>query len=133
MGWDAFGLPTENFAIQNHIHPKMVTKNNVARFKGQLHSLGYSFDWDPSADAHGTTMLPPGDRHIIGFGVSYSFLENWRVDLGYSFIIMESETRMIEVKNNVPPPLGNGGTSPRRFECDNSYSHIISASIAYTF
>ena len=46
MGWDAFGLPTENFAIQNHIHPKMVTKNNVARFKGQLHSLGYSFDWD---------------------------------------------------------------------------------------
>ncbi len=46
MGWDAFGLPTENFAIQNHIHPKMVTKNNVERFKGQLHSLGYSFDWD---------------------------------------------------------------------------------------
>ena len=95
--------------------------------------IGYSFDWDPSADAHGTTMLPPGDRHIIGFGVSYSFLENWRVDLGYSFIIMESETRMIEVKNNVPPPLGNGGTSSHRFECDNSYSHIISASIAYTF
>ncbi len=46
MGWDAFGLPTENYAIQNHIHPKIVTKNNVARFKGQLHALGYSFDWD---------------------------------------------------------------------------------------
>ncbi len=46
MGWDAFGLPTENFAIQNHIHPKIVTKNNVERFKSQLHSLGYSFDWD---------------------------------------------------------------------------------------
>ena len=46
MGWDAFGLPTENYAIQNHIHPKMVTKNNVERFKGQLHSLGYSFDWE---------------------------------------------------------------------------------------
>ena len=46
MGWDAFGLPTENYAIKNHIHPKMVTKNNVARFKKQLHSLGYSFDWD---------------------------------------------------------------------------------------
>ncbi len=46
MGWDAFGLPTENYAIQNHIHPKMVTKNNVERFKKQLHSLGYSFDWD---------------------------------------------------------------------------------------
>ena len=46
MGWDAFGLPTENYAIKNHIHPKIVTKNNVARFKNQLHSLGYSFDWD---------------------------------------------------------------------------------------
>ena len=46
MGWDAFGLPTENFAIQNKIHPKVVTENNVSRFKNQLHSLGYSFDWD---------------------------------------------------------------------------------------
>ena len=46
MGWDAFGLPTENYAIKNKIHPKIVTKNNVARFKQQLQSLGYSFDWD---------------------------------------------------------------------------------------
>ncbi|MCD8325945.1 MAG: leucine--tRNA ligase [Lachnospiraceae bacterium] len=46
MGWDAFGLPTENYAIANQIHPRIVTKNNVQRFKGQLHSLGYSFDWD---------------------------------------------------------------------------------------
>ena len=46
MGWDAFGLPTENYAIKNKIHPKEVTKTNVARFKNQLHSLGYSFDWD---------------------------------------------------------------------------------------
>jgi leucyl-tRNA synthetase len=45
MGWDAFGLPTENFAIKNHIHPEIVTKNNVARFKAQLKSLGLSFDW----------------------------------------------------------------------------------------
>ena len=46
MGWDAFGLPTENYAIKNHIHPKIVTKNNVHHFKDQLQSLGYSFDWD---------------------------------------------------------------------------------------
>ena len=45
MGWDAFGLPTENFAMKNHIHPEIVTKNNVARFKSQLKSLGLSFDW----------------------------------------------------------------------------------------
>jgi long-chain fatty acid transport protein len=80
--------------------------------------IGYTFDWDPSAEAHGTTMLPPGDRHIIGFGASYKFFEDWRIDLGYSFILMESETRMVE---------------GHRFQCDNSYSHIISASVAYTF
>ena len=46
MGWDAFGLPTENFAIKNHIHPEIVTAQNVAHFKAQLKSLGLSFDWD---------------------------------------------------------------------------------------
>ena len=46
MGWDAFGLPTENFAIKNHIHPEIVTTQNVAHFKAQLKSLGLSFDWD---------------------------------------------------------------------------------------
>jgi len=45
MGWDAFGLPTENYAIKNKIHPAVVTKNNIARFKDQLKSLGMSFDW----------------------------------------------------------------------------------------
>ena len=45
MGWDAFGLPTENYAIKNKIHPAIVTKNNIARFKKQLKSLGLSFDW----------------------------------------------------------------------------------------
>ena len=45
MGWDAFGLPTENFAIKTGIHPKIVTHNNIARFKKQLMSLGLSFDW----------------------------------------------------------------------------------------
>lgn len=46
MGWDAFGLPTENYAIKNKIHPKIVTERNVARFKSQLKALGLSFDWD---------------------------------------------------------------------------------------
>ena len=45
MGWDAFGLPTENYAIKNHIHPEVVTKQNIAHFKQQLKSLGFSFDW----------------------------------------------------------------------------------------
>lgn len=50
MGWDAFGLPTENFAIKHKIHPKIVTKNNIANFKSQLQSLGISFDWDREID-----------------------------------------------------------------------------------
>ncbi|HIY34686.1 MAG TPA: leucine--tRNA ligase [Candidatus Eubacterium faecigallinarum] len=45
MGWDAFGLPTENFAIKNHVHPEDVTQKNIAHFKEQLQSLGFSFDW----------------------------------------------------------------------------------------
>ena len=80
--------------------------------------IGYSYDWDPSSEAYGTTMLPPGDRHLVGFGAGYRFNEDWRIDLGYSFILMESETRMIE---------------GHRFQCDNSYSHIVSASVTYTF
>jgi len=46
MGWDAFGLPTENYAIKNKIHPAIVTKNNIDRFRGQLKMLGLSFDWE---------------------------------------------------------------------------------------
>ena len=46
IGWDAFGLPTENFAIKNKIHPKIVTRNNIANFTRQLKMLGFSFDWD---------------------------------------------------------------------------------------
>jgi long-chain fatty acid transport protein len=80
--------------------------------------IGYSYDWDPSADSHGTTMLPPGDRHIVGFGIGYKFFDNWRLDLGYNFIMMESESRMI---------------GAQKFQCDNSYSHIASASVTYTF
>ena len=45
IGWDAFGLPTENYAIKNHVHPEVVTKKNIARFKKQIRSLGISFDW----------------------------------------------------------------------------------------
>ena len=89
--------------------------------------IGYTYDMDPANKKKGTTMLPSGDRHIIGFGASYRFLEDWRIDLGYSFIIMESETRRVSVEGGTP----HDGIY--RFECDNSYSHIVSASVAYTF
>ena len=85
--------------------------------------IGYTYDWDPSSDAHGTTMLPPGDRHIVGFGIGYKLFGNWRVDLGYNFIMMESESRMIY--NDVYPTA--------KLQCDNSYSHIASVSLTYSF
>jgi len=50
MGYDAFGLPTENYAIQNKIHPSKVTRNNIEKFRSQLKMLGYSFDWDREID-----------------------------------------------------------------------------------
>jgi leucyl-tRNA synthetase len=50
MGYDAFGLPTENYAIKNHVHPAKVTKDNIVNFRTQLQMLGYSFDWDREVD-----------------------------------------------------------------------------------
>jgi long-chain fatty acid transport protein len=90
--------------------------------------IGYNFDMDPTHKDHGTTMLPPGDRHIVGFGIGYKLLDNLRIDLGYNFIIMESTTRMLEAHNP-----STGGEKMYKFQTDNAYSHIASASITYTF
>ena len=63
MGYDAFGLPTENYAIKNHIHPAKVTHDNIANFTKQLKMLGYSFDWDRVDQHHrprATTSGPSG-------------------------------------------------------------------------
>ena len=87
--------------------------------------MGYTYDMDPSSDAYGTTMLPPGDRHIVGFGIGYEIFENLRLDLGYNFIIMESSDRMIHDETGLRPT--------QKFSCDNSYSHIASFSISYSF
>lgn len=74
MGWDAFGLPTENYAIKNKIHPKIVTANNVKRFKEQLHSLGYSFDWDREINT-----TDPGYYHWT----QWIFLKLFKAGLAY--------------------------------------------------
>ena len=74
MGWDAFGLPTENYAIKNKIHPKIVTKNNVERFKGQLKSIGYSFDWNREVNT-----TDPGYYHWT----QWIFLQLFNAGLAY--------------------------------------------------
>lgn len=92
--------------------------------------IGYTYDLDPSHKNHGTTMLPPGDRHIIGFGIGYKILDNLRIDLGYNFIIMESTTRELYMKNVLyDTPVGDA----RKFQTDNAYSHIASVSLSYSF
>ena len=57
IGFDAFGLPTENFAIKNHIHPAIVTKKNIENFTRQLKMLGYGFDWDRVVDTTDPELL----------------------------------------------------------------------------
>lgn len=74
MGWDAFGLPTENFAMKNHIHPEVVTKNNVEGFKRQLKSLGLSFDWNREIN---TT-----DKDYYKW-TQWIFLQMFKKDLAY--------------------------------------------------
>ena len=65
MGWDAFGLPTENFAMKNHIHPAIVTKNNVDHFRSQLKALGFSFDWDRVIDTTQEDHIYDECRYVL--------------------------------------------------------------------
>ena len=82
IGYDAFGLPTENYAIKNHIHPAKVTHDNIENFRKQLHMLGYSFDWDrwwtPPTPA--TTSGPSGSSSSCskkGLAYKASMPVNW--------------------------------------------------------
>ena len=74
MGFDAFGLPTENFAIKNHIHPAKVTEDNIANFTNQLQMLGYSFDWDRVVDTTDPTYYK---------WTQWIFLQLWKKGLAY--------------------------------------------------
>jgi len=74
MGFDAFGLPTENYAIKNHIHPAQVTENNIANFTCQLEMLGYSFDWDRVVDTTDPSYYK---------WTQWIFLQLWKKGLAY--------------------------------------------------
>ena len=79
---------------------------------------GYVYDMDPSSEDRGTTMLPGGDRHIIGLGAGYYIWRSLRLDVGYNLIMMVSEEREI---------------AGHRFETDNAYSHMLATTLSYTF
>ena len=74
IGFDAFGLPTENFAIKNHVHPAVITKQNIENFTRQLHMLGYSFDWDRVIDTTDPSYYK---------WTQWIFLQLWKHGLAY--------------------------------------------------
>ena len=90
--------------------------------------LGYVHDRDPSGK-YGTTMLPPGDRHIIGTGFGWNITENLRWDVGYNFIIMHSSERTLNEVNYTPAPTA----VTKRYKSYNSFSHIIATGFTYSF
>ena len=83
---------------------------------------GYVYDIDPSSEDRGTTMLPGGDRHIIGLGIGYNIWKTLRMDIGYNLVMMDSGERDIVV---------NG--LRHEFGTDNAYSHMLSVSFSYAF
>ena len=83
---------------------------------------GYVYDMDPSSEDRGTTMLPGGDRHIIGLGAGYYIWRSLRLDVGYNLVMMDEGERDIAV-NGVK----------HRFGTSNSYSHMLAVSLSYTF
>ena len=89
--------------------------------------IGYTYDEDPSRKSNGSTMLPAGDRHIIGLGTGIKLTENLRLDLGYNFIRMNNQHYWVETTDQ----QGNKGR--KYFSCHNGYSHLVSATVSYSF
>ena len=87
---------------------------------------GYVYDMDPSSEDRGTTMLPGGDRNILGLGAGYYIWRSLRLDVGYNLVMMDEGERWITVKK--------GATDQRHFfGTSNSYSHMLAVSLSYTF
>lgn len=89
--------------------------------------IGYTFDEDPTSKSHQSTMLPGGDRHIIGAGTGIKITENLRLDLGYNFIRMNNEHYYITGKDY------NGNTTKHYVSYHNGFSHLVSATLNYSF
>ncbi len=89
--------------------------------------IGYVFDEDPTRKSHESTMLPGGDRHIIGTGLGFKLTENLRLDLGYNFIRMNNEHYYVRTHDQ------RGNEQKRYVSCHNGFSHLVSATLSYSF
>ena len=136
---DWSGVDTINFAIPNGpgggYRLPLNWKDTVRVGFGMEYDLldwltvrcGYTFDEDPTSKKHSTTMLPCGDRHIIGSGLGFKLAENLYLDLGYSFIRMNNEHYAVSYAK------ADGTTGSKRYSTRNGHSHLVSASIRYSF
>lgn len=88
---------------------------------------GYVYDMDPSSKHYGTSMIPSGDRHIIGSGLGLKITENLSLDIGYSFIRMNNDDRFIKVTTR------EGQEKTSKFATHNGFSHLVSATVKYSF
>ena len=125
-----------DFNIPGHSYRQRLNWNDVWRFGfGTEYDIldwltvrgGYSYDMDPSSKHNGTTMIPSGDRHIIGTGLGFKITENLHLDFGYSFIRMNNDDRFIKVKD------AQGREKTYKFATHNGFSHLVSATIRYSF
>ena len=89
--------------------------------------IGYTYDEDPTRKSHQSTMLPAGDRHIIGTGLGFKLTENLRLDFGYNFIRMNNEHYYVKTTDYY------GRTTKHYMSCHNGFSHLVSASVCYSF
>lgn len=89
--------------------------------------IGYTFDEDPSRRYNSTTMLPAGDRHIIGAGLGFKVTDNLTLDIGYSFIRMNNQHYTVKTRDSA------GNVTGHYFSCRNGYSHIATATVSYSF
>lgn len=90
--------------------------------------IGYTFDEDPTKKHHESTMLPAGDRHIIGTGLGFKITDSLTLDLGYNFIRMNNEHYDVTYSSGQ-----YGETRTKRVSCRNGFSHIVSATLSYSF
>lgn len=129
-------VDTINFRIREYGYRQPLKWNDVWRFGiGMEYDLldwlairgGYAYDMDPSSKNHGTTMIPAGDRHIISTGLGFKLTDNLFLDLGYTFIRMNNDDRIIKVKTP------EGEEKHYRWSTRNGFSHLPSLMLRYYF
>ena len=129
-------VDTINFRIREYGFKQPLRWNDVWRFGvGMEYDLydwlttriGYAYDMDPSSKHNGTTMIPSGDRHIIGTGLGFKVTDNLFIDLGYTFIRMNNHNRTITLKTQ------SGEEKHYRWSTRNGFSHLPSLTVRYYF